>query len=79
MRNIVRVIGIMLEDIPVEAVALRAALDKVRSSAKYAPPELQQLNWQQLAEVVNSYIPQPPTPLKHWQQWVVDAFMGTKG
>jgi hypothetical protein len=79
MRNILRVIGIMLIDIPSTETAFRTELESVKSSAMYASPELERFNWERLSEVVNSFIPQPPTPLKLWQQDVVDAFTGQKG
>jgi len=57
-RSLVAVIDWLFEVIPKQEHALRAALESVRSSAEFAPPELMSIHWERGAEVLNDAIPE---------------------
>lgn len=70
MRDIVKVIEMIQAVLPPTRIGMKGDLDKVKRSAMFTAPEAMAPRWEQLAEVMNSYI--TPDGVLHYE-WMVKA------
>jgi hypothetical protein len=74
MRDLGAVMDAMLRQVPREfkyRESLARRFGFIRDSLPYTAPELLSMRWEQCAEVLGDYIPEPDT---EWQKTLADIF-----
>lgn len=75
-RRIDRIIELVMELIPKDGAwtALLADLNRVKRNACYRSPEFMAVEWRNLSDVLNEYLPYPPT--EEWMMEVANTVSG---
>ncbi len=76
MKSLIEIIEKMLKVIPCEEEDFFAKLDDIRSSVSFAPTETLPFWWNEVAELLETYIPDKPD-WTEWQQDIVGTFVNS--
>ena len=74
MRDLTRIIGEIIVELPEGHDHIISLLKSVLSSAIYSSPELMGFRWMQVSNILNDYIPYPPE--EEWQKNIDKIFSG---
>lgn len=73
-RDLVEVIGAMLDVLPASETDLGARLEAIQTSARYAAPEVMYRHWDRVSHLLKEAFGFPPS--ENWQKSVAAIFIG---
>jgi len=79
MRNLRNVINKILIYIPKDQDLLLEGIKNIQSSVEFSAPEMMQLHWQRVAEILKDEFPEKLEDMTKWQREVIAIWADDRG